>query len=229
MIFRYSLLRAFCLSAGLVALSALPAAAQFLTIGNTGGFNGFPFGAGVYTGEYQQIYSSAAFTGVVTINSVAFSSSSIGGAPGTANYALDIGLSTTAASVASPGTTFASNKGPGFATVFSGNETATFAANDTFDLVFPITPFTYNPVNGNLLLDVVVSSSSGDFEAFNSGISPDVSRVFNGNGGSIGTADSEALVTRFGVATPVPEPTGLLMCLALATTSIALARRRLRT
>ncbi len=80
---------------------------------------------------------------------------------GTRTVNLNLGLSTTPRPVGGLSTDYSANRGPDFRTVFSGAQvfTPTPAAGD-FDLVFNITPFTYNPSQGNLLLDVFINSSS---------------------------------------------------------------------
>jgi hypothetical protein len=42
--------------------------------------------------------------------------------------------------------------------VFSGPLAATITRSDQFDLIIDITPFTYDPASGNLLLDVTLNS-----------------------------------------------------------------------
>jgi len=96
--------------------------------------------------------------------------------------------------------------------VFSGVQTftPTPSAGD-FDLVFNITPFTYNPSNGNLLLDVFINSSSGGLVFFVAGNnSPQTSRVFNLGGNGVPTADMVGLRTQL-TADAIPEPTTLLL------------------
>src|SRR5262249_38763059 len=140
---------------------------------------------------------------------------------------LTLGLSTTSATPGSPGTNYAANKGPDFTTVFSGTKTFTGAGNGTFDLQFPITPFTYDPSKGNLLLDVVINSSTGGGVFFFFGASPDTGRIFNNGGSGAATADPlRGLETRFTVgAAAVPEPATLAVFGVLAAGAFGVRRR----
>jgi hypothetical protein len=206
---------AFCLAATLLAGFARPVAAD-VVIGGTNSSNVFPFGIGTYTGEYQQVYLASAFPGTVAINSVAFETvPSFGtptGIPVTLSFTM--GLSNTTASPSSLSTSYAANKGANFTTVFSGSFTYTPLANGTFDFVVPTIPFTYNPGNGNLLVDVVINTPSPVQQAFVSGIGQSTTgRVFNLNGNGTPTANpGGGLLTRFGT-TPaaVPEPSSLAL------------------
>jgi hypothetical protein len=98
-----------------------------IVIGSTGGGNVFPLGTNNYKGEYQQLYASSAFPGQVTLTEVAFSSRSTG----TRKENITVSLSTTTASVSSPSSNYAANKGSDFTTVFSGPLTFTSLANNT--------------------------------------------------------------------------------------------------
>ena len=131
-----------------------------MTVGtNDGSPNVFPYGSpNFYSGEYQQVYTASAFSGTVSISSIGFATSS-GGVPNTVTFS--VGLSTTSATVASMSTNYAANKGHGFTTVFTGSKTFSGGGGGAFDFVIPISAFTYNSTKGNLLLDVVVTSSTG--------------------------------------------------------------------
>ena len=67
--------------------------------------------------------------------------------------------------------------------VFSGPLAATITRNDQFDLIIDITPFTYDPANGNLLLDVTMNSatlfSGGSTLYYRAGNSSNISRAAN--------------------------------------------------
>jgi hypothetical protein len=166
----------------------------------------FPdFGAG---GAYQQVYASSAFSSPVTITQIAFASKSQStSGPGTATYNFNIGLSTTAAGPNGLSTNLPANRGADFAQVFSGPLTATITANDQFDLVIDIVPFTYNPANGNLLLDVGTNAptqfTGGQVLYYNAGFSSSTSRTANPSGGEGGAfTDGFGLETRFTTAGP---------------------------
>jgi hypothetical protein len=190
-----------------------PATADTIVLGGTNFNNAFPFGTTLYQGEYQQLYASSAFSGPVTITEIAFASKMGFGSGQTRNLNFSLGLSSSTASLAAPSTNYGANKGPDFTTVFSGSLSFTAQGTNTFDLVIPITPFTYTPANGNLLLDVVINSSGNDvFFVF--GESPDTSRVYNSAGSGAATADPGlGLETQFTVssAQAVPEPSTIAL------------------
>jgi hypothetical protein len=208
------------------------ARAGSIILGGTGSNNTFPLGFTTpspgYLGEYQQIYASSAFPGPVTIESIAFSSSSLPGNPPPTTRTVDmtVGLSPTTATPSNPGTSYDANKGPGFTTVFSGPLTFHTLNQDTFDVVIPLTtPFTYDPSSGNLLLDVFVNSSSGGNAAFQFGFnSPDTGRLYNSGGVGAPTAGPhEGLLTEF--TTAVPEPSGFTL-LGLGSLGLLVSVRR---
>ena len=178
--------------------------------------NVYPFGDS-YVGEYQQIYTGAAFAGVETITGLEFASGSASGNTGGSHtVTLTIGLSTTSATVASMSTNYASNLGADKAQVFSGTVTFTPTVNNTFDLsfLFP-TAFSYNPGSGNLLLDVNVTSTSGPDVLFDANLDSVISRVFNFKGNGAPTFDEGyGLVTDFVTSSSdarVPEPSSILL------------------
>jgi hypothetical protein len=211
------------------AVSARSASADFI-VGGMGNDNLFPLGTSAfYTGEYQQLYAASAFSSPFNVTSLGFESAVIR-SPGSETLNLTIGLSTTSASLAAPSGTYAANKGADFKTVFSGPVTFTALANGTFDLVIPVTPFTYDPSKGNLLVDIIAGTSSGSgIASFTFGPSTNVSRVFNLGGipGSTEIGISEGLLTRFGAAA-VPEPASLVAFGTGALLLLAGYRRRLR-
>ena len=205
-------------------------------MGIGGGGNAFPFSPGSYAagGEYQQIYSSQAFGGAVTLTSIAFASSLVFQPHAAAiNYDVTLRLSNTTASTTAPSTNFAANKGANFATVFSGHLTANVQNNDVFDLIFPITPFLYNPSQGNLLLDVVMNSATPGsvtdaifLGASSPSFPPLIARVFQSFGTGPAFTDNLGLFTGFGTA-EIPEPsTWLLLGSGLA--GLVVCRRYIR-
>ena len=205
-----------------VALTALclfsPAAhAQTLVIGSGGNGNGFPFGS-TYVGEYQQIYGAGSFSGPITITQIAFASSDMSNG-GAYNFTGTLGLGTTAATPAAPGTSYAANKRPDFVSVFSGTQTATLLNTNTFDLVFNVTPFVYDPTQGSLLLDIVNTSSSGSFffdsNTADTNLNSSYGRLYNNTGnGAVTPQANGGLRTRFTftpAAVGAPEPGSLAL------------------
>jgi hypothetical protein len=197
--------------ASLIALSFLLAAlahADIIVGTNNTNANVFPFGD-TYLGEYQQVYASTAFPSTETITGIKFASAPVF-AGNTHSVTVTISLSTTSATVASMSTNYSANKGADFAQVFSGPITYLSLGNNTFDLSFPTLPFSYNPALGNLLMDVVVSSNSGQMVAFDANLDTVTSRVFNLSGNGAPSFDKgHGLVTNF--VTAVPEPSGVLL------------------
>jgi len=175
-------------------------------------------------GVYQQVYAASAFSGPITITQIAFASSgTFTSGPGLANFNFNLGLSTSGAGPGSLSTDFASNRGADFSTVFSGPLNVSILDNDQFDLIININPFTYDPANGNLLLDVSLNSttifSCGTQLYFLAGFDSNTSRVANPTGGTTATVDDAfGLHTRFTTTTTtstststVPEPSAVLL------------------
>jgi hypothetical protein len=199
---------------------------------DSGAGNCFPFGCS-YNAEYQQVYNSGQFSGTITITDLEFYNTmynSSATAMNTGTWTID--LSTTAADSNTISSTYASNIGADNTQVFSGNLSQAWAFGDTLEIVLT-TPFTYNPLNGNLLMDVVGSGitqpGGGIYFDVNSTDSA-FTRVFcpNGVACSPGSVDTGyGLVTGFdGGTSGVPEPsTEALFGLGVA--ALGLVRRRL--
>lgn len=196
----------------LAAVLPFQASAASVTVGSMDSGNCYPFNcndSGTSVGpsiHYQQVYSSAAFSGPISISSIGFQS--LPGFPFevlTGDY--NISFSTTAAAVGSLDPTFANNVGGDSATFFNATITggligATYTISGT--------PFSYDPMNGNLLMDVQVSNQdlvpngggNGYFWADYTGTLTQRNYVLGGGGAGAGS-DLGALVTTFNV----PEPT----------------------
>jgi len=178
--------------------------------------NCFPFGC-IYSGEYQQVYTAGAFSGPITINDLEFfnTSSLNRGATSTPSGTWTISLSTTSADWNTLSSTFASNIGGDNTMVFSGNLSQPWSFGDTLQINLS-TPFTYDPGNGNLLMDVTVSGSSPgaggdiffDTNGFNGGAmngNTFMGRVWNLQ--DVNTVNSGyGLVTGFSTVAAIPEP-----------------------
>lgn len=214
--------------------------------GQSGGSNNFmPFDlpAGV-SQRYQQFYSSAAFgSAPVTLYGIKFRLATDGGTPGAAFDAtipnITINLSTAALDLGAASLTFANNVGADNQTVFDGplhlSSNASPKAPGTgpqpFDVLIEFeNPFTYDPAQGDLLLDVF-NFSGGQTGLFDyvTGGSDVLTRVVgpqgNVNAPSAFFQQKAGLVTAFATA-PVPEPaTWALMIAGFGLVGAAMRRR----
>lgn len=196
-----------------------------VTVGTGDTGNCYPFmcnDSGTNSGQsidYQQVYTSTAFSGSTTINSLTFyfapqfggNSVAIGG-----TYTFEWGYAAFN-SVNNLSSNLSSNyiSGPtvlGSVTIPSGGQ------NDNPSITFSsFSPFTYNPALGNLLLEIVVTnqdivpngSGNGYNQADDTGTVTSRAYCLT-NFGCF--ADSVGLVTTFGTGTPnVPEPASLIL------------------
>ena len=188
------------------AIAAAPAQAQ-VTVGTpTIGGLCVPFGCS-YSGVYQQVYGSTAFSGPTTINTVEFLFPQYGNewTDNTGSYTLAFyltsqpvnGLSTNPATNA---TTLLSDFGtftPGLSYTFVGNS------------------FNYDPALGNLLMQVMSSGTPGDSNAlaFSNANNDAMSNLYRPLGGGALTTGTNGLVTRFANTPAVPEPSTWAMML----------------
>jgi hypothetical protein len=163
--------------------------------------NFFPFTSTTYVGEYQQSYAASAFSGPITITGLSFFA-----APQSPLVSIDGDFTVSLAYSANPfnslSTTYANNIGSNFTTTFSGHITQT---NVTTFTILSTSAFTYDPSNGALLLDVIVSNSAGlgSLQASDVGVS---GRVFNQSGTGAPRADGNfGLVTGF-LTQPIAVP-----------------------
>jgi hypothetical protein len=134
----------------------------------------------------------------------------------------DISLSTTSANWNTLNPVYAANIGADNTTVFDGSLVQPWTFGDTL-VISLTTPFTYNPADGNLLLNVdATGTDSSDGNIFfdtngynNSGFNGNtfLGRDYVNGGGPAGTVNyGYGLVTGFGgsVAT-TPEPSSLIL------------------
>lgn len=208
------------------AITVAPAFADNTIIGSpadasTG--NCYPFGCAYY-GEYQQIYTSSQFsTGPVLVTGVEFFNTQIDSgatALNSGNWA--ISLSTTSSDWNTIGTTYANNIGADNTLVFNGDLSQPWSFGNTLTIALT-NPFSYDPSQGNLLMDVNVTGASDangdvyfDTNGFNGGFNDGntiIGRDYCDFCGPVtdGTVNNGyGLVTDF-TTTPVPEPSTLLM------------------
>jgi hypothetical protein len=194
----------------LAAGTAQQAVADIVIGTQTGPDNAFPFGDG-YAGEYQQLYASSNFSRPVTITGVGFASDT-GFTGQTRVMTVTIGLSTSAATLNTMSSNYAANEGADSTQVFNGTVTYVAAGNKSFDLNFTTTPFTYNPSNGSLLLDVVMGTNTGPTIGFLATLDAVTSRVYNNAGTGSPVVDADhGLITILRTTSPVPEPSVLAL------------------
>ena len=185
--------------------------------------NCLPFGCDIQvtgngpTTQYQQVYSSAAFGSPESISGLTFYYGS--GSTDILSGTYDIYLSTTAAAVDGLSTDPAANRGSDFTLVdvFNGGVNS----DPSFTIEFA-QPFSYDPGNGNLLLEVdafgqpnntpnpVISLDSNFLESDLTG--QVTSRAWGPFSNGPLLTDSIGLVTTFDTSpVPTPEPGALAM------------------
>ncbi len=193
---------------------------------STGG-NAFPFGGGVNASatRYQQAYAAIDFSIIgspISITSIDF----LGGAGTLAPSTYTLYFSTITAGIDSlSNVAFDSNRGPDNA--FFASLTLSGPAPAT--LTFTGVPFNYNPANGNLLLDIVVSPGGVDANngygahyLANSSALGVFSRYHNFGSGTVGWG----LVTQFDFTIPEPATPSLLLAAFLVATFLRQGRPR---
>lgn len=196
--------------------------------GSSGSYAREPFALvelGVPSCRYQQVYSASAFQGALPegglITGIYVSSDDQFGHGFGAFLDIQIDMAVTPRGPDQLSTVFTENIGANLTTVFPRGELEVIAQGDGRGSPVYIgfaSPFFYNPVVGNLLLDVrniaIVPDPNipmfrvGPLDAWNNafGEVDTVSRVFAYDVNAVsGTADSLGLTTFFVVA-PVPEP-----------------------
>jgi hypothetical protein len=196
-----------------ITLDVAPARASVI-VGTANDANCYPYDC--FSGEYQQVYSASAFSGTTSFNQIIFFNTIY--QPGTATLSTatyTISFSITSAAVNGLSGTFANNIGSNSQVFFSG-----IAGGSS--LSFTGANYTYNPLAGNLLIDIkvtnITSNGHGYLDADNSGSV--TSRLYGA-----GAADSNGIVTQFGTATPVPEPASILL-FGAGLVGVALLRRK---
>lgn len=177
-------------------------------IGGDSTGNAFPFGRPAeYWEPYQQIYSSSAFADSVNINALSFFS-----IPGQTNDpsrgTFTFELSTTNASVNTLSTNYMDNIGHDNAIVYSGELPSGVIGGERFTVIFQ-SPFTYNPLQGNLILTITAEDNLvvpvGNFAAVSGWDHGRTSRLFNET-----TDNDYGLLTEFHFPVPIPGAAWLL-------------------
>ena len=212
---------AFCV----LLFSALPATADIIVglPADSGTGNCYPLSCD-YSSEYQQVYTHSQFSGPITITGLQFFNTQYdSGVTSMGSGTWTFSLSTTSADWNTLSATFGSNLGADNTQVFSGDLNQPWSFGDTLSITLT-TPFTYNPADGNLLLDVVASSSSpngdiyfdsngydnGGFDG-NTFLGRDYCAGGSGCGGSGSVNSGYGLVTGFVTGNATPEPASLLL------------------
>ena len=178
---------------------------------DSGAGNCIPFGCTIaWTPEYQQIYAASQFSGPITITNLEFFNTQFqntGASPNTGTFT--ISLSTTSAAVNGLDPTLAHNIGPDNTVVFEGSLPS--LSGGVMSLILS-TPFTYDPTQGNLLMDVFSADAAQPFADFFFDTNSDSNGVFSR--AWPGTQDpNDGLVTGFSTGA-VPEPSTWAMMLA---------------
>ncbi len=162
--------------------------------------NCIPFSCPIATGatHYEQLYSSTAFPGIIDITAVTFFNTQ-GFPVGLSGNSYAVSLST----VSTPLGTLSGiiPVGADNVTIFSGLLPTTTLANGTSFTLGGLNSFLYNPANGNLLMNVVVTGNAPDAV---------FGPIDSSSNGVYDRADTSSfdlnlgLVTQFETATPEP-------------------------
>jgi hypothetical protein len=225
-----------------IALSMAASAQAGVIIGTADTGNCYPFlcnDSGTDVGqsiEYQQVYTSTAFSGPISITQLTFYqifAAQFGGSTTVLDGNYQISLSTTSAPVNGLSTNLASNIGADNTLFFNGN-LGGMSVNPSLNITGG--PFNYDPSKGNLLVDIFVTNQAnvpnGSGNGYNDADSTGsvTSRAYFLAGSTqFGNADSVGLVTGFNVAS-IPEPSGFVLAgtALIAGLGVSLRRRRAR-
>lgn len=166
-----------------------------------------PFGCPAMLGEetYQQVYSSAVFSGSIDITDLEFfNTEHAGGSLSTANFSLSLSYTSKIPGFLNSGNPL-NNIGSGSQTFFSGSLPG--LSNGILDISG--TPFLYDPSQGDLLLTVSITGAVPNSDPLfldQSQNDAQTSRALFGASGAI-AAFNTGLVTGF--ASNLPEPSAV--------------------
>jgi hypothetical protein len=192
-----------------------------VTVGTYTTGNCFPYlcnDSGTNSGvsiDYQQGYSHSAFSGPITITDIGiYYASQFGGTSTVLAGTYDVYLAYVNGTFNNLSTTL-SNNYTSRTLVATLNENGSTTTNPSWS--FNITPFTYNPANGDLLLEVVANNQTilqngngnGYNEADNTGSV--MNRAYCITNVGCNANDGVGLVTTFSTSSTVPEPSTFLM------------------
>jgi hypothetical protein len=209
--------------------TALPVRSQSITVGtNPTSNNGFPFVR--YDARYQQLYAASNFSHAISIGALQFYAAP-GLPPGwpfpasIADGTYRIGFSTTSTTSENLSANFTANVGSPLVSFFSG------VYNSGGLVLTGSSPYFYDPTQGNLLLDIVVSAQTpgSDFAPLAAALGPGMDRVYVafGSGDAVLVDHDFGLETTFVATTVTPEPASLaLLSTGLLAVGAGVRRRR---
>ena len=217
----------------LAMLADVTASADSVRIGGPGtDTNRYPFGEAALAGKrYQQVYNSALFGDPMTISEIGFfNNRDLPGYYPVSGSNFSIYLSTTSKLVNGLDTVMANNVGGDNALFFLGvlDSKVPFVDGE-WKLQLTGTPFTYDPANGNLLVDILATGGSDShlyLDAHNGDFGTDSSRMENY---ASGFDEGFGLVTQFvGSRGPAVPEAGTLasLCTLTGLGGLWLLRRR---
>ena len=212
----------------LLVLSATVLLHANVTVGTYNSGNCYPFlcnDSGTNTGpsiDYQQAYSHTAFPGTITITNLEFSyASQFGGTSTMIAGIYNIFLVTSLTPYNALSIDQTANRGIDWTSVksFSSSVNSPFCDFNPVCTINLATPFTYNPANGDLLLEIQVSnqalvangSGNGYVEDDDTGAVTQRNYCLGAWNCTTGVLDANGLVTTFSTGTTVPEPGTLIL------------------
>jgi hypothetical protein len=170
--------------------------------------------------DYQQAYSHTAFNGSITITNLEFYyGAQFGGSSTMIDGTYDIYLGTSANPFNGLSADQTANRGGDWTLVDSFTVSGNGCDFNTVCSIILNTPFTYNPGNGDLLLEIIASnqadipngSGNGYLEADDTGAMMGRTWCLDGSNCGNAVVDGIGLVTTFSTGVTTPEPESLAM------------------